>query len=165
MKIFKSKRLKLIFVFFIIQSLQLTPAQAISCNDAKKTANTINSKIIALEKEHKFNLNKITSLQKSRVITKKEADLYTSTCLKMSKNPRPTASDKKYCDSSNLIGQTKWECTTKACNDLLTRDFYIIKEIPNLKYDASKVITNSQKCFSAIEVLNAQKELQSQGRS
>jgi hypothetical protein len=138
---------------------------AISCKDAKKTASTIKSKITAFEKERESNLNKIDSLQQPKVTTKKEADTYTAACLKMFKNYSGPMNVKSYCDYSKDIGKTTWVCTTKICNDLLARDAYLMREIPNLKYDMSKVVTNSQKCFSAMEVLNAQKELQYQGRS
>jgi hypothetical protein len=165
MKLFKSKFLKLFFVFLIIQSLHLTPVQAISCKDAKKTASTISSKIIALEKERELNLNKIDALQKPKVITKKEAATYTATCLKMFKNYSGPMNVKAYCDHSKDIGETTWVCSTKVCSDLLARNPYLMSKISDLKYDVSKVITNSQKCFSAMEVLNAQKELRYQGRS
>lgn len=145
------------FIFVILGFLVLSQTQqafAVTCKDAKQTVNKFNSQIKNLDKRYKVADNMVNKLMTGTLVTKERASKLNKDCLKHLKG---YSEAKSFCNYSKDIGTYTYVCQTSECEKYLELRFTIGNQMSTLRQDVSRVILNSKECFSAIEVLNAQK--------
>lgn len=141
-----------ILAFLLIAQTQ--QAFAISCKDARQTVKNFNSQISTLEKRRATAENMVSKLLTGTLMTKEKARQLNKSCLKFMKG---YAQAKTFCDYSKDIGTYSYVCQTSECGKYLQQRLTFSNQLENLKKDVSQVTLNSKECFSATEVLNAQK--------
>ena len=149
---FKLKLILLVSSLLVMSQTQ--QAFAVTCKDAKQTVNKFNSQIKALDKRYKVADNMVNKLMTGTLVTKERASKLSKDCLKHLKGYSEANS---FCNYTKDIGTYTYVCQTSECEKYLELRFTIGTQMTTLRQDVSRVILNSKECFSAIEVLNAQK--------
>ncbi len=138
--------------FLVINQTQ--QAFAVTCKDAKQTVNKFNSQIKILDKRLKVADNMVNKLMTGTLMTKERAGQLNKECLKLMKG---YSDAKTFCNYSKDIGTNTYVCETSECEKYSQQRLSISNQLLTLRQDVSRIILNSKECFSAIEVLNAQK--------
>lgn len=133
---------------------QTQQAFAVTCKDAKQTVNKFNSQIKNLDKRYKVADNMVNKLMTGTLMTKERATQLNKDCLEFMKG---YSDAKTFCNYSKDIGTYSYVCQSGECEKYSRQRLTIGNQLQKLKQDVNRVILNSKECFSAIEVLNAQK--------
>jgi len=146
-------KLVLVISIFLVMN-QTQHAYAVTCKDAKQTASKFTSQIKTLEKRLKVADNKVNKLITGTLMTKERARQLNKDCLEHLKG---YSEAKSFCNYSKEIGTYSYVCQSSECEKYSRQRLIIGNQLQTLKQDVSRIILNSKECFSAIEVLNAQK--------
>jgi hypothetical protein len=138
----------------VIVCYQTQTASAITCNDARKTLKSFDIKIKSLDKKINEYSALINQKQSGILMTNERAKQMKRDCLAFMKG---YVNAQSFCDYTKDVGKTTYTCKDVSCNNYLKLRLNAQESLASLKRDRSIIVLNSKECFTALEVLNAQK--------